>query len=147
MLKSVIAALAVSAAALFSIVMATPSFASTAATTDKPLVIGPHVTITVSCAKGHHAVARSGTLSCVLDKKKHKTINHKTSKHKAAKHITSKPKTAVQATTPKSIAPKPAIPAPAIPPRPGALGPWHYCWHHSAGPAGYWAVAGDHTWL
>jgi hypothetical protein len=68
MRKSALAALAVSAAALFSSVMATPSFA---ATTTKPLVIGSQVTITVSCPKDHHAVDRSGKLSCVLDKKKH----------------------------------------------------------------------------
>ncbi|HEY1624287.1 MAG TPA: hypothetical protein VGG16_10865 [Streptosporangiaceae bacterium] len=78
MLKSAIATLAVSAATLLtfglSTLTATPSFA---ATTNKPLVLGPQVTITVSCTKDHHAVDHSGKLSCVRDKRHHKKAKPK----------------------------------------------------------------------
>jgi hypothetical protein len=98
MLKSAIAALAVSAAAVFSAVTATPSFA---ATTTEPLVIGPQVTITVSCTKDHHAVDHSGKLSCVRDKKHHKKAK-----------------------------PAPAKPAPAQWSQSGAFSGWPHCWHN-----------------
>jgi hypothetical protein len=115
MLKSAIATLAVSAAALFFAVTATPSFA---AATTKPLVIGPQVTITVSCPKDHHAVDHSGKLSCARDKKH----------HKKAKPAPAKP-----------------APAPASWSQSGALG-WHHCWNHDW--SGYnWATEGDNSWL
>jgi hypothetical protein len=77
MLKSAIAALTVSAAALLSAVTASPSFAST---TTEPLVIGPQVTITVSCPRYHHAVDHEGQLSCVDDQRHHKAVVKKTTK-------------------------------------------------------------------
>jgi hypothetical protein len=117
MLKSAIVALAVSAAALFSAVTATPSFA---ATTAEPLVIGPQVTITVSCPKDHHAVDHSGKLSCARDKKHHKTA---------------KP------------APARPAPAPASWSQSGALGGWHHCWHRYGWPGYDWATAGNNPWL
>jgi hypothetical protein len=67
MFKSAIATLSLSTAALFTALTAAPSFAATGSVTDHPLVIGPQVTITVSCPKYHHAVDHSGQLSCVRD--------------------------------------------------------------------------------
>jgi hypothetical protein len=119
MLKPVIAALAVSAAALLSTVTATPSFA---ATTNLPLVIGPQVTITVSCPKDHHAVDHSGQLSCARDRRH----------HKAQRHVT-------------KSAPRPTAPAPSQWTQTGALGPWHHCHHGWTG--NNWRNSAANTWL
>jgi hypothetical protein len=123
MLKSSIAALAVSATALLtfglSTVTATPSFA---ATTTEPLVIGPQVTITVSCPRDHHAVDHSGKLSCERDKKHHRTAKPPTAKAASA-------------------------PAPTPWSQSGAIGGWQHCWHHDGWPGDYWATAGDNSWL
>jgi hypothetical protein len=67
MSKVAIATLSLSAAALFTALTAAPSFAATGSVADHPLVIGPQVTITVSCPKDHHAVDHSGQLTCVQD--------------------------------------------------------------------------------
>jgi hypothetical protein len=118
MLKTTIAALTVSAAAVLTALTAAPSFA---ATSTPPLVIGPQVTITVSCTKDHHAVDHSGKLSCVRDKKH----------HKAAKPAT-----------------RPA-PAPAQSPwsQAGAVGQWQQCWQHQNWPDNSWVNTTNQSWL
>jgi hypothetical protein len=126
MLKPVIATLAVSAAALLSTVTATPSFAATTAataataTTNVPLVIGPQVTITVSCPKDHHAVDHSGQLSCARDRRH----------HKAQRHVVKQ-------------APRPAATTPSQWTQTGA--PWHHCHHGWAG--NNWRDSAANTWL
>jgi hypothetical protein len=121
MFKTAIATLAVSAATLLtfglSTVTATPSFA---ATTAEPLVIGPQVTITVSCPKDHHAVDHSGKLSCVRDKKH----------HKKAKPAPAKP-----------------APAPANPSSWPQASPWHHCWHQHGWDFNYGGNSGNQSWL
>lgn len=57
MLKAVIAALALSAAA--TAVSVAPAFATTG---------NPQITVTVSCPKDYHAADRNGVLSCERDK-------------------------------------------------------------------------------
>jgi hypothetical protein len=107
MLKSALAALTVTAAALLSTVTATPSFA---ATTTEPLVIGPQVTITVSCPKDHHVVDHFGQLSCLRDRKHHKVTKQFL-------------KPAVKLAPTRAPYVSPWVQA-------GAFGPWHHCWQH-----------------
>jgi hypothetical protein len=121
MFKTAIVTVAVSAATLLtfglSTLTATPSFA---ATTVEPLVIGPQVTITVSCPKDHHAVDHSGELSCVRDKKH----------HKKAKPAPAKP------------APAPANPSPWA-----QAAPWHHCWQHQDWGVSSWDNSGNSSLL
>jgi hypothetical protein len=116
MLKSAIAALSVTAGALVSVVTATPSFA---ATTSGSLVIGPQVTITVSCPKDHHAVDHSGELSCAWDHRHHHRAVVKTA--------------TVRPTAPQS----------------GALGWWQHCSHYRqyGWPYAAWSSATANNWL
>jgi hypothetical protein len=118
MLKSAIATLTVGAGALLSVVTAAPSFA---ATTNGSLVIGPQVTITVSCPRDHHAVDHSGKLSCARDRRHH---------HRAVV---------------KTATVKPARPAPQS----GALGWWDHCSHYRqyGWPYAAWSSATANSWL
>jgi hypothetical protein len=135
MLKTAIATLTLGVAALLTTVTATPAFAATITTaTAQTLVLGPQVTITVSCPKHDHAVDHSDQLSCLRDK-----THHKVTKPAA------KPDTKVAA--------KPASTTPAAAPvqwsRTGAFGSWHHWshWYHHGSPCYYWHGLGDHSWL
>jgi hypothetical protein len=88
MLKTVIAALALSAGAVV-VSTAAPAFASTGART---LTIGPQITVTVSCPTDEHAVDHDGQLSCVSDVTRH-------AEHKARHHAKAKAKPAAKPAT------------------------------------------------
>jgi hypothetical protein len=119
MLKSAIAALTVGAAALLSAVTAAPSFAST---TTEPLVIGPQVTITVSCPRYHHAVDHEGQLSCAHDRQHHKAAD----------------KAGVKAGV-KGGVKEATKPATTTAPQQSALAPWHHCRHWNHWADNHWA--------
>jgi hypothetical protein len=88
MLKTVIAALALSAGAVM-VSTAAPAFASTGART---LTIGPQITVTVTCPVGEHAVDHNGQLSCVSDETyRAAEEKHQHQEHKARHHAKAKP--------------------------------------------------------
>ena len=110
MLKTVIAALALSAGAVV-VSTAAPAFASTGART---LTIGPQITVTVSCPADEHAVDHDGKLGCAGDETYRAAADkHRHSDHKSWADRHAKPK-------PRPTA-KPA--APVVNP-PVAQAPW-----------------------
>jgi hypothetical protein len=156
MLKTVIAALALSAGAVM-VSTAAPAFASTGART---LTIGPQITVTVSCPADKHAVDHDGQLGCVSDDK-YRTADDKQDRAAADKHGAADDKHrhadhkswADRHAKPK---PKPAAkPAVTVVNPPLAQAPWQqwpleheYGWQGSTSPGQYWHDGYDsgHHW-